>query len=469
MRYSWFLLGLFVLSFAAVFRPTFAPVADPSTGASPLAASEIVETLETGTARRLLSDSVPGVSIAVASADGRETAWTAGRISAWSAEPVGPETLFEGASLSKPVTAYAVLRLVQDGLLDLDVPVVVDGHDFTLRQVLSHQGGFDNAMSSPHVPSGEPGAFTYAGTGFLYLGQEIERVTGRDFADYMNTVVLPELGMSHSHFGVAETDASELATPHVSIALPFMVFAALTLIVGLSLLLLHTGICRLFHLNGFWAGKTLPRLFFALAVLAGMAVPALLLGTANRPVILLALGSMLGLAGAVVLTARSGTVAGRIVAVVLAALMLGIFALRPPIPLHQRQAHFLPAAGLRTTPTDYARFLSHIIRPSALDPALAAEMLTPQVAVNAQHDWGLGVGIQRGEVPVIWHWGINFPGYQSFAVAYPQTGDVMVVMTNGGPMSITANGYRYAGLELARDAVIAIEGGEHSAYWQGVQ
>jgi len=66
---------------------------------------------------------VPGVSIAVINNNRIEWAKGYGVLDARETKPVTPETLFQAASISKPLTAMAALRIVQDGLIDLDEDV----------------------------------------------------------------------------------------------------------------------------------------------------------------------------------------------------------------------------------------------------------------------------------------------------------------------------------------------------------
>ena len=97
---------------------------------------------------------VPGVSVAVL--EGGRIAWTKGYgvKDVDTGEPVTPQTLFQAASISKPVAATAALRLVEEGLLDLDAPVndylkrwkIPDNeftreHPVTLKHLLTHTGG----------------------------------------------------------------------------------------------------------------------------------------------------------------------------------------------------------------------------------------------------------------------------------------------------------------------------------------
>jgi CubicO group peptidase (beta-lactamase class C family) len=131
-------------------------------------------------------------------------------------EPVGDDTVFEAASLSKPVFAYAVLKLVDAGKLDLDAPLdkylpgpydVGDDprlKQVTARRVLSHTAGFpnwrprgDKALKIHFMP-GE--RFSYSGEGFVYLAAAVERLTGERLDAFMKRAVFDPLGMKHSSY-----------------------------------------------------------------------------------------------------------------------------------------------------------------------------------------------------------------------------------------------------------------------------
>ncbi|SEM63935.1 CubicO group peptidase, beta-lactamase class C family [Mucilaginibacter gossypiicola] len=117
-------------------------------------------------------------------------------------KPVDEQSVFEAASLSKPVFAYWVMKLVDRGVLNLDTPLykylpypdIAQDERYkliTARMVLSHQSGFPNwrfftADSSLHVKPGalylnfKPGAsFGYSGEGFLYLGKVVAHLLNR--------------------------------------------------------------------------------------------------------------------------------------------------------------------------------------------------------------------------------------------------------------------------------------------------
>lgn len=188
-------------------------------------------------AERMAKKIIPGVSIAVLE-DG-EVAWAAGIgvRETGRADPVTPRTLFQAASISKPVTAIAVMRLVQEGRLDLDADVnsyltswqvpVNDGWQprITLRQLLSHTAGTtihgfvgylpgDPFPTTRQILDGEPPANTepvrvsaypgtinrYSGGGTTIVQQLLEDVTGRSFTDLMWELVLQPLGMTDSTY-----------------------------------------------------------------------------------------------------------------------------------------------------------------------------------------------------------------------------------------------------------------------------
>jgi CubicO group peptidase (beta-lactamase class C family) len=179
---------------------------------------------------------VPGVSIAVGGADGPVWAAGYGTTSAAEPTPVTVHTGFQACSISKHVAAFAALRLVGDGVLDLDADV----HDYlsswrlpaegwfarvTLRQLLAHTAGlsynwFRGYGVDEPVPSlvqilrGEapantppvrvsllPGSrFRYSGSHFAVLQQLIVDVTGARFDELMRTLVLEPVGMADSSF-----------------------------------------------------------------------------------------------------------------------------------------------------------------------------------------------------------------------------------------------------------------------------
>lgn len=105
-------------------------------------------------------------------------------------ERVDPDrTRFRVGSVSKAVTAWAAMRLVQEGRLALDVPVAPDR--VTVRQILSHTSG---------------GSFSYSSETYLVLQRVIEDVTKQPFDAYVQGAVLRPLGMTGSSFDCRAED-----------------------------------------------------------------------------------------------------------------------------------------------------------------------------------------------------------------------------------------------------------------------
>ena len=105
----------------------------------------------------------------------------------------GPQRhVFPLASVTKPLSAYAVLVAVQEGALELDDPAGPEGS--TVRHLLAHTSGlaFDE-----HRAMAVPGnRRLYSNAGFDVLAQTVEKATGIPFAEYAHDAVFGPLGMA---------------------------------------------------------------------------------------------------------------------------------------------------------------------------------------------------------------------------------------------------------------------------------
>jgi CubicO group peptidase (beta-lactamase class C family) len=204
---------------------------------------------------RMAHYKVPGVSVAFF--DHGRVLWTRtyGFADLASQKPVSTETLFQAGSVSKPVSALAALRLVQDGKLNLDENVnsklrswTVPENEFTkeqkvtLRRILSHTAGltvhgFPGHAAGEPIPTivqilnGEKPANTapirvdavpgtlwrYSGGGYIVLQLLLNEVTGKPFPQILHDLVLQPIEMDHSTFTqpLPEAASKFAATPYL--------------------------------------------------------------------------------------------------------------------------------------------------------------------------------------------------------------------------------------------------------------
>ena len=173
------------------------------------------------------SAGIPGLAMAVLE-DG-EIAFSKGFgvRSVGDERPVDENTVFEAASLSKPVVAYIVLEMVDEGLLDLDRPLVdyadipelpdARGKRITARMVLSHTTGLQNERIGDErlALAFDPGqGFRYSGEGFLLLQRVLESITGESLDSLSRRMVLDDLGMTRSGFVWRDDWADNAAVGH---------------------------------------------------------------------------------------------------------------------------------------------------------------------------------------------------------------------------------------------------------------
>jgi CubicO group peptidase (beta-lactamase class C family) len=98
---------------------------------------------------------------------------------------------FQWASVTKPVTALAVLVAAEEGILDLDEPAGPPGS--TVRHLLAHASGLPFEGRDPIGPPGR--RRTYSNTGFEVLGEVVAERAEMPFAEYLREAVLAPLGL----------------------------------------------------------------------------------------------------------------------------------------------------------------------------------------------------------------------------------------------------------------------------------
>ena len=180
---------------------------------------------------------VPAVSVAVINDYKIDWAKAWGVTEAGGTQAATKDTLFQAASISKPISAMAVMHLVQEGKLNLDANVndylkhwKVPYNQFTrikpvtLRELLTHSAGISGffrgytpesllptltemlegippAENQPVTVLWAPGSkWVYSNAGYGVVQQVVEDVTGESFPNFMKTTLLQPLGMTHSTY-----------------------------------------------------------------------------------------------------------------------------------------------------------------------------------------------------------------------------------------------------------------------------
>ena len=182
---------------------------------------------------------VPGVSIAVIKDFKVQWANGYGVADVKAGRPVESDTLFQAASISKPVTAMAAMKFVEDGRFSLDEDVnrllkswhvpeseVTREQPVTARSLFSHTSGADDGFGFPGYAPAAPRptilqilngekpsnvgpvrfvrppyqAYKYSGGGILIMQLALTDLLGRPFDDLMQSTILTPLGMSNSTY-----------------------------------------------------------------------------------------------------------------------------------------------------------------------------------------------------------------------------------------------------------------------------
>jgi CubicO group peptidase (beta-lactamase class C family) len=284
--------------------------------------------------------------------------------------------LFPCCSLGKPVFAWVVLSLAQEGKIDLDRPLneyLKDdgltgqfGDRVTGRHVLSHSTGLDNwrwEKGRRLTPRFEPGTkFGYSGEGFYHLQRVLEGITGVGCEAFMQERVFKPLGMDSSTY-LWRGDANE------------------RLVAG------HKG------------GDPTYNRDLAIRIWK-------IITESNEPL--------------------SHFTHERIVA-----------ALVKDGGLAPEPNEIVPnvAFSMLSTVSDYSRFLTALVEPGdrvlGLSATTRKAMQTAVSHINSALSWGLGIGVESVEGRnYLWQWGDN-GGWKDFLLAEPSTQSAMIVFTNG--------------------------------------
>ena len=408
---------------------------------------------------RMHEADIPGLAIALIRDN--KTVWTEGFgvTNRFTKKPVLSKTVFEVASISKVVTAYTALCLVEHGKLSLDqavktylkkswLPASKYADKITLRHLLSHSSGLgDNPLFMNKDIMFEPGSdFSYSGIGFLYVQEVIEQLTGNSLEETAQENVFHPLGMSNSSFLNAIGVMKNIANGHVYYSLPlfgFLIpFIIILVLISIISLIVNRIIKRSWTnswqtiaiifvisfiltviINYQFIGKPFPNLIRANIICAIIFLPFLIL---SHLLFKRLINLLLPPKQKRFLTATLSTIWVLIVIVT-----FGIIANSINGPLPKNNSNDASAIGsLRTSAPDLATFLIELANPRYLSEDIVSQIDSTQVNINHDFSWGLGIGIQHSIYGnAIWQNGITF-GYRSVIVMYPKEGHGIVVLTN---------------------------------------
>jgi len=192
-----------------------------------------IKNIETLTPKLMNELKVPGVSISLI--QNKEIAWSKcfGVSDASLKTEVTDKTMFEACSMSKPVFAYLVLKLAEQGKLELDKPLydylpekfICEDEDYqkqiTARMILSHTSGLPNwrkgseENESPLPIYFKPGTkFQYSGEGIYYLQRVVEHITNEPLESLAKLMLFDKLELESTSFVWTEKLNPQIATGH---------------------------------------------------------------------------------------------------------------------------------------------------------------------------------------------------------------------------------------------------------------
>jgi D-alanyl-D-alanine carboxypeptidase len=188
----------------------------------------------------------PGIQYIAVSATETLREFTGGLADFHRQAPVTPATTMMAYSMSKTVTAIAVLQLIEAGRIGLDdsvdryVDALPYGAAVTIRHLLSHTSGIPNPIplrwvhpasahdafdegaalaavigAHPKLASAPGSRYRYSNIGYWLLGKVVERVTGGPFTTYVDAHILRPLSLSPNDLGYTVVDPSRHATGYL--------------------------------------------------------------------------------------------------------------------------------------------------------------------------------------------------------------------------------------------------------------
>lgn len=237
MRYT-YRIGILLL--AVLLLCACRPVTRPSAAAAPALDPATTAKIDAIVRQAMTANPIPGFQMCVVKDGAVVYNKGFGLADIAAGRPMTPQSVMILASISKSMTAMAVLRLVEQGKIDLDARVtdylpyftMADPRykDITVRMLLSHRSGMPDTpvyWEEPLEPTLNPleqavrdlsdkqllfapGAdWSYSSYGYSALGAIIAALTGKQYELYMQEEWLTPLGMTHSTFVLGDVDPAQ--------------------------------------------------------------------------------------------------------------------------------------------------------------------------------------------------------------------------------------------------------------------
>lgn len=216
--------SVFILCLAILGAVLLTQPATRVRATEPFFSNQLVEEIDRIVTAEIAAQGIPGYSLAIGLHDGSIFAKGYGLADVENFVPVTPNTVFRLASISKPITAVAVMQLVEQGKIKLDAPIQqyvpmfpAKRWTITVRHLLSHTSGVRHYQSLAEINSTrhytnlvdtleifkdspllfEPGTqFSYTTYGFNLLGIAVETASGERFVDYIRKHIFEPVGIN---------------------------------------------------------------------------------------------------------------------------------------------------------------------------------------------------------------------------------------------------------------------------------
>lgn len=154
---------------------------------------------------------IPGLNLALIKEGKVVYEKSYGLANGYTKHAINDDAIYDAGSLTKPVFAFLVMKLAEEGIIDLDRPLHeyyryddivhdVAHHQITARHVLTHRTGFPNWRRGQLNFVNSPGTFGYSGEGFVYLSKVVEAVTGENTETLLRRYVTDVIDMPSTYF-----------------------------------------------------------------------------------------------------------------------------------------------------------------------------------------------------------------------------------------------------------------------------